>query len=413
VTRRSWIAALAALTLFATLSGGSIGASPARIESKHFVIAYDSGTSFAYVEIVQRGLEAAYDLFVKQASFTTFSAPVEVRITVDGDGSMGAEYLETDAAGAPAPVIEIAPERSMAASASASAVGLSLEDAILSTTAHEFFHVLQDFASLQGQGDASEPAFIEPLATAVQEVAAPYADDYAEAAIDFLLAPDAVSFFQRGYDGGLFWAFVLDRYGGLETIRRVMAASARADGARAVDQAFAGDGLTFLDLWAKFVTALATGTLPDGAALAKLSHVWSSDLGVAELWFPPPIAVARWTGSADTMDRVTEESPAEAILGYSDSALGAPLQVSHAYGIDVIAIRPESGTPLAIRVVAATATDFRIAFVGRRGTQWDLLSFAGRDLVVQNPTRFNEIRVVVTRGETGSGAYTVRLSAAP
>jgi len=162
---------------------------------------------------------------------------------------MGAEYLDSDNAGNPVPVIEIASEASMQAAADTTSTGLSLTQAVLSTTAHEFFHVLQDYASPNGVGDASEAAFIEPLATAVQEIAAPSANDYIDAADDLLLAPDAMSFFDRGYDGGIFWVFVLDRYGGLDAIRRVMKASATYDGSQAIDHAFAAEGFTFLDLW--------------------------------------------------------------------------------------------------------------------------------------------------------------------
>ncbi len=388
-------------------------ASSARVESKHFVITYDPETAFAYVQLVERGLEAAYDAFVVHSSFPTFPAAVEVRIPSGDMDGMGAEYLETNAMGDPLPVIEIAPQASMAAAADAISIGLSLEQAVLSTTAHEFFHVLQDYASLHGEGDVSESAFIEPLATAVQEVAAPGADDYVDAAVGFLFAPDNVSFLDRGYDGGLFWVFVLDRYGGLDAVRRVMAASAAADGAQAIDRAFAEQGLSFLDLWAKFAAALATDTLPDAAAVAKLAQVWRTELGLAELWLPTPIAIARWGGRPITMDRVTEDSPAGAVLGYSDSALDSALRVSHPYGIDVVSIEPQSSAPLDISVVAEPEADFRIAFVGRRGESWDLLSLFGREFVLRNPSRYDEIRVVLTRGETGSGSYTVRLSAPP
>lgn len=402
---------LAALAVCVLASAWSASAAPVRVESKHFVIVYDAA-SFDYVQLVERGLEAAYDVFVTRSSFRTFPEPVEVRIpSADIDG-MGAEYLETDAAGDPVPVIEIAPQASMAAAADAVATGLSLEEGVLSTTAHEFFHVLQDYASLHGSGDVSESAFVEPLATAVQEIVAPNANDYVDAATDFLLAPDATPFLDRGYDGGLFWVFVLDRYGGLDVVRRVMAASATADGVEAIDRAFADQGLTFFDVWAKFAAALATGTLPDAAAIEKLTRGLRAELGLAELRLPAPIAVAAWTGTRVTIDRVSEDSPAGLVLGYTDSALGSALKVSHPYGIDVIAIKPQSNASLAISVAAAEAADFRIAFVGRRGETWDLLALVGRELVVPNPDRFGEIRVVVTRGETGSGAYTVRLSPA-
>jgi hypothetical protein len=202
-TRRGTLFLAALVVLLTSAAGVESSASQVRVESKHFVITYDSGTSFDYVRLVQRGLEAAYDLFVVRSGFATFPTAALVILLNEETGSMGAEYLDSDDAGNSLPVIEIASEVSMQAAADAS-TGLSLTQAVLSTTAHEFFHVLQDYASLNGVGDISEPAFVEPLATAIQEIAAPNANDYIDAAADFLLAPDAMSFFDRGYDGGLF-----------------------------------------------------------------------------------------------------------------------------------------------------------------------------------------------------------------
>jgi hypothetical protein len=229
-----------------------------------------------------------------------------------------------------------------------------------------------------------------------------------------------MSFFDRGYDGGLFWVFVLDPYGGLDAVRRVMKASATYDGSQAIDHAFAAEGFTFLDLWAKFAIALGTNTLPDAGVLAKLLASWRSELDLPGLYLPPAVAVAEWTGAPVMIDRVTETSPAAALLGTSDSALGAELlgaellgaelRVAYPYGIDVVSIHPRSTASLAISITASTATDFRIAVVGRRGDAWELLSPSGRDVLVRSPQRYEEIRVILTRGETGTGSYTVRLA---
>ena len=406
---------VALVVALASAAGVEANASRVRAESKHFVITYKAGTSFGYVQLVQRGLEAAYDLFVVRSGFATFPTAALVIILDEETGSMGAEYLDADGAGNPFPVIEIASEASMQAAADTTSTGLSLTQAVLSTTAHEFFHVLQDYASLNGVGDISEAAFIEPLATAVQEIAAPNANDYIDAAADFLLAPDAMSFFDRGYDGGLFWVFVLDRYGGLDAVRRVMKASATYDGSQAIDHAFAAEGFTFLDLWAKFAIALVTNTLPDAGVIAKLLASWRSELDLPSLCLPPALTVAEWTGAPAVLDRVTETSPAAAVLGASDSALGAQLlgaelRVAYPYGIDVVCIRPRSAAPLAIAVTASAATDFRIAVVGRRAGAWDLLSPSGRDVLVRSPQRYEELRIILTRGETGTGSYTIHLA---
>ncbi len=393
--------AIAGAVSFAVAFGCLVAAAPPNDSATpRFVIEHAAGTSAAYVELVRNGLDAAYELFVTHGLFPTFDRAVVVRI-LDGDmDGMGAEYLDEDEEGNPIPIIEIASREAMSDAADEMLVSVSLDDAVLSTTAHEFFHVLQDYAALHGQGDIEEPAFVEPLATAIQELAAPNADDYLDAAIDFLRAPDDAPFFSRGYDAGIFWVFVLERYG-LDAIRRVMAASAAADGARAIDLAFAGDGLAFLDVWAKFAAAWATGTLPDAAARAELAHAWRRETGLAGLDRPPVIAVARWDGRPLVVDHATEDEYA------------APLRLSYPYGIDAVSIHVESQDPLAVAIDAATAVDLRVIVVGRRDGAFDLLSLSsGRQVVITQPDRYAEILVVLTRGEVGSGAYAVRLAPA-
>jgi len=396
-----------AAALAAIVCVGS-GATAAQSESKHFVLSHEA-ERFGYVSLVLESFEAAYDLFVTRSGFETFPVPVDVRIPSGFMDGMGAEYLDTDAEGNPIPVVEIASEASMSASADESVVGMTLEEAVRSTAAHEFFHVLQDYAALNGKGDIAEPAFIEPHATAIQELAAPEADDYLDAAVDLFFAPDAMPFFDRGYDAGVFWVFVLDRYG-LDALSDVMAASAVEDGAAAVDRAFAARGMSALDLWAKFVAAWAADALPDRDARGRMLAAWRRMLGQPALWLPAPIATGAWDGTPLVLDRVTEETSANDVLGYSDSALGASLRVSSSYGIDIVSILPQSDATLEISVGASEAASFRIAISGRRGAVWDLLSVSGRTAIVSAPARYDEIRVWVTRGEVGSGHYTVTLS---
>ena len=156
--------------------------------------------------------------------------------------------------------------------------------------------------------------------------------------------------------------------------------------------------------------------------IAKLLASWRSELDLPSLYLPPTVAVADWTGAPAIIDRVTETSPAAALLGTSDSAIGDQLlgtqfpgdqlRVAYPYGIDIVSIHPRSASPLAISVIASAATDFRVAVVGRRGGAWDLLSPSGRNVLVRSPERYEEIRVILTRGEAGSGtgSYTVHLA---
>ena len=129
-----------------------------------------------------------------------------------------------------------------------SVVPVSLEDEVKSTAAHELFHVIQDTLALERENDMSDLAFVESLATWAQEEVVPAANDYLEPALDFLVAPDSLSFFHRTYDAGIFWVFLASRHGGAQAIRRVMAATESFDGRFAIESAFQSDGLSFLDL---------------------------------------------------------------------------------------------------------------------------------------------------------------------
>ena len=280
-------------------------------------------------------------------------------------------------------------------------VSVSLEDAVLSTTAHEFFHVLQDYAALHGQGDIEEPAFVEPLATAIQELAAPDADDYLDAAIDFLRAPDDAPFLGRGYDAGIFWVFVLERYG-LDAIRRVMAASAAADGARAIDLAFAGDGLSFLDVWAKFAAAWATGTLPDAAARAELAHAWRRETGLAGL-DRPPVDRHRTLGRPPARRRSRHR-------GRIRGAAQALVSLRHRRRLHPRGVAGCARHRDRRRDSRRPPRDCRRP--PRRRVRPSLPLVGSPRSSLRSPTATLRSCVVLTRGEVGSGAYAVRLAPA-
>ncbi|MDP3208491.1 MAG: hypothetical protein Q8M65_05025, partial [Rhodoglobus sp.] len=82
---RSVRSAIAGAAVFALAVGCLVSAAPADDSAtRRFLIEHAPGTSAAYIELVQKGLDAAYDLFVTQGSFPTFDRTVVVRI-LDGD----------------------------------------------------------------------------------------------------------------------------------------------------------------------------------------------------------------------------------------------------------------------------------------------------------------------------------------
>jgi hypothetical protein len=389
------------------------------LASDHFVLLYSVGsgvdaTTAEYAALVMDALEAAYQVLVVRDGFPVPEEPIEVHLVAKEGSELGSEYTTTDAEGHPRPVIEIALESAMDEAAGEAIVPISFEDEVKSTAAHELFHVIQDTLTFQGQNDMSDLAFVESLATWAQEEAAPEADDYLEAALDFLVAPDSLGFFHRTYGAAIFWVFVASRHGGAEAIRTVMQATSGFDGRYAIEAAFQGRGLSFLDLWEAFSVALATETIPDAGKIralfplpdpqAKSQHVrrW------VEL--PPPVCHGTWNGGEAAIERVTVAGETPYAPKFEQDPVGSPLRVAHAYGIDVLHLIAGVGERLEITFSGDPGTEFRVNVAARKGTEvvtWRLAP--GTPLLVDQPNAFDEIRLVVTRGEAGTGTYHLTL----
>ena len=280
-----------------------------------------------------------------------------------------------------------------------------------STCAHELFHVIQDTHSLQGDGDISEQSFVEPQATAIQEVVVPTANDYLDPALEFLLAPDSMAFFQRSYDAGIFWVYVLDRYG-VAAILDLMDSSARYDGRHAVDHALASRGVSFFDVWADFAVALATASLPDSDVLATLVPVaegsgwWTRTRDPAPI--PPVVVRDTWTGAPLELATVNAGNESEYLPTYEDDPIGSNLRVAHSYGIDILEIVVESATPMVIRFEGDADTEFRTAVASEANGIWASSTFEP-SVTVQPDVNTTRIRIVITRSEPGTGEYSITI----
>ena len=401
-------------TLFLVLTLGLVAfAAQAQRTSAHFEIFHEEGfggVSEAYALLVEESLEFAYDFFVSKG-FAIFPAPIRVDILDAYSGELGAEHLEMDKDGNWMPFIEIATQDIMDEYLSYSYVDVSLEDLVASTCAHELFHVIQDYHSLHNIGDMSEQAFVEAQATAIQEAVVPMANDYLEPALDFLLAPDSMAFFQRSYDAGVFWVYVLDRFD-VQFILELMSASALYDGRYAIDHALAPLGLSFFDVWTDFAVSMATGTLPDSDVLATLVHVadgsgwWTTTRDFASI--PSLVVRETWTGALINLTLVNATNEAEYIPPYEDDAIGTELRVAHAYGIDIVEIELASTTPMAITFQGDASTQFRTVIVSEIDEIWSHTTFT-QSLILQPEADMTRIRIVITRSEPGTGEYTITI----
>jgi hypothetical protein len=390
---------------------GSLAATAARRTSEHFEIFTESGFATAgYSLLVEQGLETAYAAFQAEG-FSSFPGLIHVDILENSTGDLGAEYLDEDEESGWIPVIEIATEDIMADYLAYAYVETSLEELVASTCAHELFHVIQDYHSLQGTGDISEQSFVEAQATAIQELVFPEANDYLEPSLDFLLAPDSMAFFERSYAAAVFWVYGLDRFGP-QLLLQLMDASARYDGRYAIDHALALLGLSFFDVWTDFAVALATGTLPDSDVIASLvpleegSGWWTRTRDPAPI--PPVVCRAAWTGKSIDLTAVNATNESEYVPTFEDDPIGADLRVAHAYGIDIIEITLEDITPIAIQFKGDAGTEFRTTSAVETAGGWSSAGFV-ESLILHLDASATRIRIVVTRSEPGTGAYTITL----
>jgi len=381
--------------------------------SEHFAIFYEDGfgaVSESYSRLIEESLESAYDFFLAEG-FSVFPGLIQVDILETYPGELGAEYLTTDEAGDWFPVIEIATESIMADYLLYAYTETSLEDLVASTCAHELFHVIQDYHSLHGIGDISEGSFVEAQATAIQEIVVPTANDYLEPALDFLLAPDSVAFFQRSYDAGIFWVYVIDRFG-VQAILDLMNSSALYDGRHAVDHAFESSGLSFLDIWEDFAVSLATGSLTDSEVIATLvpqeegSGWWTKTRDPASI--PPVVFRETWTGTPIDIRTVNATNQSEVLPQYEDDALGSALRVAHAYGIDILEIVISDASPMTIRFEGDSETQFRTVVAAETNGSWSSTTFE-TSIDLQPDATVARIRIVITRSEPGTGEYTITI----
>ena len=400
-------------SLFLALAIGLVAfAAQAQRTSAHFEIFHEEGFGISedYARLVEQSLEFAYDFFVTKG-FGIFPERLRVDILDSHSGELGAEYLEMDEDGNWMPFIEIATEDIMDDYLSYSYVDVSLEDLVASTCAHELFHVIQDYHSIHNIGDISEQAFVEPQATAIQEAVVPMANDYLEPALDFLLAPDSMAFFQRSYDAGIFWVYMLDRFD-TQFILDLMAASALYDGRYAVDHALTPLGLSFFDVWMDFAVSMATGTLPDSDVLATLVPVaegsgwWTTTRDSASI--PPPVIREMWTGVPIDLSVVNATNESEYIPPYEDDAIGTELRVAHAYGIDIVEIELASTATMSITFQGDASTQFRTVIVSEIDEIWSHTTFT-QSLILQPEADMTRIRIVITRSEPGTGEYAITI----
>ena len=390
-----------------------------QLASEHFLIHYTMGTgedavTEEYANLVRDALEEAYAGLIDRAGFSIIDTRIRVDIVGGQYGEMGAEYFDTTSSGDPLPVIEIATEEIMGGVLYGLVIPCTLRDMVRSTATHELFHVIQDSLALDGKNDMSDLIFVEATATWAQEAIIPEANDYLDPALDFLLGPDSIAFFHRTYDAGIFWVFVSSRHGGIEAIKRVLEASADYEGRYAIDYAFQEEGLTFDDLWEEFAVALASGTIPD-ADLIKTMFPSAAEDGKSRnsiRWvaLPAPVYTGTWSGTPIDIERVNFESDAPYSPQFAEDPIGTPLRVAHAYGVDFLDLASSTGQTMEVAFAGDAGTVFRVNVVTQKGSNTTVYQLTtGASVSIEHPDRYDAIRIAITRGEEGTGSYSLTI----
>lgn len=392
-----------------------------QLASEHFVIVYTTSgpnaVSASYVTTVRDAFEEAYHALSDTYGFPMPQGQIEVDVSSGDGGELGSEYMDTTDPSSPSPMISIATYEEMEDSAAAMYVSLTVNALVQSTAAHELFHVVQDSLALRSASDMSDQPFVEALAVWAQEQVFPDVNDYLEDGLDFLLAPDSIDFFYRTYDAGMFWVYLASHHGGAEAIKRVLKESYTYDGRCAIDAAFSDQGFSFDDLWEEFAVAAAVGGLPDSEVIAGLFHSQSGkekakkhEPVAAHSQLPVSTYEGVWNGGELVIDRSNERNVPPYELRYADDAVGTPLRVAHAYGIDYLRLRASTRTTMMISFTGDDGTAFRADVALTKGGIYTVHKLSeGKPVIVESPDQYDEICIVITRGEAGTGAYSVTI----
>jgi hypothetical protein len=194
----------------------------------------------------------------------------------------------------------------------------------------------------------------------------------------------------------------------------VLEASADYDGRYAIDYAFREEGLTFDDLWEEFALALASGTIPD-ANLIKTMFPLAVEDGKSRnstRWvvLPAPVYRETWSGTPIDIERVNFESNAPYSPWFEEDPIGTPLRIAHAYGIDFLDLASSTDQPMEIAFAGDAGTVFRVNVVTQEGSNTTVYRLtADAPVSIEHPDRYDTIRIVITRGEAGTGSYSLTI----
>lgn len=284
--------------------------------------------------------------------------------------------------------------------------GISLDFLDASTTGvHEYFHSIQELGyRLTTYGDRfliEGTAFWAELEVFPKCVAKCFSTTYG--ALELLTLGTDIGDIQSrfpGYQGGLFWLFVTDRYGGAELIRRLFEHPDIVLGANWMKALSNLLGNSFLDIWAEFAVALAAHQIPYAAAIYALAEQKTP-------YVPVPVFVGEWTGQPLYIGSANWDASRGKLTAPSKS----PLYVRHAYGIHFLRIIPKSAASLALHVeIEKNYTDgFRIYLVAQKASGAYAIFSLKKECVLPKPTEYSLLQIVITRGPEVPGKYQLRL----
>ncbi|MEA1870701.1 MAG: hypothetical protein U9N00_00695, partial [Candidatus Bipolaricaulota bacterium] len=87
-----------------------------------------------------------------------------------------------------------------------------------------------------------------------------------------------------------------------------------------------------------------------------------------------------------------------------------PLRVAHAYGIDFLDLASSTDQTMEIAFAGAAGTVFRVNVVTQEGSNTTVHQLtANAPVSIDQPDKYDAIRIVITRGEAGTGRYSLTI----
>jgi hypothetical protein len=199
---------------------------------------------------------------------------------------------------------------------------------------------------------------------------------------------------ERPFSNAFLLEFLSEHYGGPQIVKRILlnANLSNAGDDIAAQLRGSGYGESLSQVMSDFGAAMLTGnfTQADGASAVLRSS--------------PPIGTTTvWNGTGAMVSTFTS--------GVNGHRAGDKLKITVPYGIEFVRVRPDSGTPLSVKLNASEPSCFASKVVAREGSKFVAASIGPTGFTLRAPNTYSDLIVVVSRGSCSNGEFALSLQA--